>query len=116
MPVNTGSILDSKTRTSLSTQVLIYVNGEPVGAVQSLQIQQSRPLKAMQEVGTDGIIEIVPSGATTYSISLVPDDTVNVPGVVKEWTLYPGLVDVSIVPPVAANWALLPKSVHPSGV
>ena len=69
MPVNTGSILDSKTRTSLSTQVLIYVNGEPVGAVQSLQIQQSRPLKAMQEVGTDGIIEIVPSGATTYSIS-----------------------------------------------
>ena len=69
MPVNTGSILDSKTRTSLSTQVVILVNGEPVGAVQSLGITQNRPTKPIQEVGTDGIIEIVPSGATTYSVS-----------------------------------------------
>ena len=31
----TGSILDSKTRTALSTQIVIMVNGEAVGAVQS---------------------------------------------------------------------------------
>ena len=69
MPVNTGSILDSKTRTGLSTQVLIYVNGEPVGAVQSFNVTQNRPTRSIQEVGTDGIIEIVPNGATTYSIT-----------------------------------------------
>ena len=37
----TGSILDSKTRTGLSTQVIIMVNNEPVGAVQSFQENQS---------------------------------------------------------------------------
>ena len=66
---NTNSTLDSKTRTGLSTQVLVYVNGEPVGAVQSLQITQNRPTKGIQEVGTDGLIEIVPSSATTYSVT-----------------------------------------------
>ncbi len=66
----TETTLDSKTRTGLSTQVLIYVNNEPVGAIQSFQITQNRPTKSVQEVGTDGIIEIVPSGATTYAISV----------------------------------------------
>ena len=65
----TKTTLDSSTRTGLSTQVLIYVNGEPVGAVQSFQLQQNRQTKSIQEVGTDGIIEIVPTSATTYSIT-----------------------------------------------
>lgn len=68
MAVNTGSTLDSKTRTGLSTQILILVNGTPVGAVQQFTVNQNRPLKALQEVGTDGIIEIVPNGASTFSL------------------------------------------------
>ena len=73
---NTGSILDSidvqgaKTRTSLSTQILIYVNDEPVGAVQSFQVSQSRSNKDITEVGTDGIIEYVPNGATKVDLTV----------------------------------------------
>ena len=70
MATATQSILDNKTRTGLSTQVLIYVSGAPVGAIQSFQINQNRQTKSIQEVGTDGIIEIVPSSATTYSITV----------------------------------------------
>lgn len=67
---NSGSILDSKTRTGLSTQIIIMVNNEPVGAVQKFSESQSRPLEPIKEVGTDGIIEIVPNGATTISLDL----------------------------------------------
>jgi len=66
----TKSTLDSKTRTGLSTQVVIMVNGEPVGAVQSFQVTQSRGNKRISEVGTDGFVEIVPSAQTTITISI----------------------------------------------
>lgn len=64
----TGSILDSQTRTGLSTQVLILVNNEPVGAVQSFEVSQSRGTKRLTEVGTDGTIEIVPNTAAQFSL------------------------------------------------
>lgn len=72
---NTGTIFDnpdngSKTRTGLSTQIIVYVEGEPVGAIQSFQESQSRGLKNITEVGTDGIIEIVPSSAATVSLTI----------------------------------------------
>lgn len=67
---NTGSILDSTTHTSLSTQVIILVNNEPVGAVQRFQIQQQRGHKRVTEVGTDGTIEIVPTRATEISLTI----------------------------------------------
>lgn len=66
----TGSNLDSTTKSSLSTQIIIMVDNEPVGAIQSFQINQSRSLKTVTEVGTDGIVEIVPSGATTTSLTI----------------------------------------------
>ena len=43
----TGSNLDSKTRTGLSTQIIIMVNNEPVGAVQNFQCSQSRTNKTI---------------------------------------------------------------------
>ncbi len=73
---NTGTIFDSatvegaKTRTALSTQVVITVNGEPVGAVQSFQEQQRKQLAKVREVGTDGTIEIVPQSATDFSLTV----------------------------------------------
>lgn len=66
----TGSILDSTTRTALSTQIIIMVNNEPVGAVQSFAEKQDRSNKRISEVGTDGIIEIVPAEATKISLTI----------------------------------------------
>ena len=73
---NTATLFDSaavtgaKTRTGLSTQIIVYVNGEPVGAIQSFQEQQTRGLKSISEVGTDGLIEIVPQSSTTFSLTV----------------------------------------------
>lgn len=66
----TGSNLDSTTKSSLSTQIIIMVENEPVGAIQSFQEQQSRNIKQVTEVGTDGIVELVPSGPTTVSLTI----------------------------------------------
>ena len=66
----TGSTLDSTTRAGLSTQIIVMVNNEPVGAVQQFRINQQRTLKEITEIGTDGIIEIVPTAANRVSISV----------------------------------------------
>lgn len=66
----TGSNLDSTTKSSLSTQIIIMVENEPVGAIQQFQEQQSRNIKPITEVGTDGIVELVPSGATSVSLTI----------------------------------------------
>lgn len=66
----TGSILDSTTRTALSTQIIIMVNNEPVGAVQSFGEDQSRTNKRIAEVGTDGTIEIVPQSPTNITLTV----------------------------------------------
>jgi hypothetical protein len=66
----TGSILDSTTRTALSTQILILVNNEPVGAVQSFEESQQRQVKRILEVGTDGTVEAVPERPAEISLSV----------------------------------------------
>ena len=66
----TGSILDSTTRTALSTQILIMVGNEPVGAVQTFSESQSRSAKRITEIGTDGTIEIVPESAATFTLRI----------------------------------------------
>ena len=73
---NTGTLFDNpavegaKTRTGLSTQIVITVNGEPVGAVQSFQEGQQRGNKRINEVGTDGVIEIVPQSSATVTLTV----------------------------------------------
>lgn len=64
----TGSILDSKTRTALSTQIIIMVNNVAVGAVQNFSESQGRDVKRIFEIGTDGTIEIVPDSPAKFSI------------------------------------------------
>lgn len=66
----TGSSLDSTTKTSLSTQIIIMVNNEPVGAIQSFNETQSRQNKKIQEVGTDGFIEVVPNTAAGVTLTI----------------------------------------------
>jgi len=62
----TGSILNSRIHTGLSTQIVVKVNTETVGAIQRLQITQTRNLERVKELGLDGILEVVPRQATEY--------------------------------------------------
>lgn len=66
----TGSQQTSKIQAGLSTQIIIEVNNKPVGAIQTLTATQTRPLGEITEIGTDGIIEIVPNGATKTNINV----------------------------------------------
>ncbi len=66
----TGSILDSTTHTALSTQMIIMVNNEPVGALQNFSISQTRSNKRIGEIGTAGTIEIVPDGRADVTLQV----------------------------------------------
>jgi hypothetical protein len=71
---NTGSQIErvndqGQTTTGLSTQIVIKVANQPVGALQRLTISQNRPLARIREIGVDGVIEIVPQGATEYELT-----------------------------------------------
>jgi hypothetical protein len=62
----TGSTLNSSISTGLSTQIIIKVGTETIGAVQRLQVTQTRNLERIKEVGLDGILEIVPRQPTEF--------------------------------------------------
>jgi hypothetical protein len=60
----------NKTSTAISPHILILVNGRPVGAIQTLDITESRgSIKMVDEVGTDGHIDSVPNGSTNISVT-----------------------------------------------
>lgn len=65
----TGSQLDSRISTGLSTQIVVKVSNMVVGAIQDLTIQHTRNVQTVTEVGTDGVIEAVPNQATVYNIT-----------------------------------------------
>ena len=58
------------THTGLSTQVIIMVGNFPVGAIQELVINQNRSFKRLNEIGTDGVVEIVPTTPTAVNVSV----------------------------------------------
>lgn len=65
---NTGSTLYSnRTGVSLSTQVIIYADGIPVGAVTKLSVTESRGIQMIHEVGTDGNIDSAPNSPVKIS-------------------------------------------------
>lgn len=57
----------NKTSTAISTNIIILVNDTPVGAVQSLAINEKRPIKMIDEVGTDGHVDSVPNQSTSIT-------------------------------------------------
>ena len=57
----------NKTSTSISTHMIIMVNDKPVGAIKTLSIQESRDVKMIDEVGTDGHIDSVPTRSTNIT-------------------------------------------------
>src|ERR1700683_3981139 len=68
---STGSIIEvnghNTTQTAVSTNILITVGPNPVGAVQTLQVKEARSLKMINEVGTDGHIDSVPNQSTNIT-------------------------------------------------
>lgn len=58
---------ENKTSTALSTNIIIRVNDRPVGAIQQLTVNEKRPVKMIDEVGTDGHIDSTPNGSTSIS-------------------------------------------------
>lgn len=69
---NTQSIIEdqdgrNRTGTSVSTNIIIEVDGNPVGAIKSLNVDESRTITQIDEVGTDGHIDSVPSKSTNIS-------------------------------------------------
>jgi hypothetical protein len=66
---NTGTLLGpGRTNSGLSTQIIIKVDGQAVGALQELTVDQARGLQRVTEIGTDGVIEIVPNKAAEYNL------------------------------------------------
>jgi len=66
---NTGSILEAsggfnRTGTAVSTQIIIEVDGNAIGAIQNLTINETRQIAMIDEVGTDGHIDSVPMKST----------------------------------------------------
>jgi hypothetical protein len=57
----------NRTGTSLSTNIVIKVNGVAVGAIQSISISEDRSVKMINELGTDGSIDSAPSESTKFS-------------------------------------------------
>jgi len=76
MPRNTGTHLsdahgNNRTATHLSTNIIIVVDGNPIGAIQTLDISEERGggIKMIDELGTDGHIDSSPHQSTNYSIT-----------------------------------------------
>lgn len=68
---NTGTQFDGqRTNSGLSTQIIVKVNNIAVGALQNFTVNQARPLKRINEIGTDGNIEIVPQSSPTYDLAV----------------------------------------------
>jgi hypothetical protein len=69
--LNTQSIISNNgndnTNVALSTFIIIQVNGNPVGAIQDLTVNEVRSIKMVDEVGTDGHIDSAPIQSTNIS-------------------------------------------------
>lgn len=66
----TGSTLQSNISTSLSTQIVVKVGSDTVGAIQTLEVRQNRPLTRLVELGLDGTLEIVPTQRTEVTLTV----------------------------------------------
>ena len=69
---NTGSIIkrpdgNDATFTGLSTNIVIRVGPNAIGAIQKLDVQEQRAVTFISEVGTDGAIDSAPNSSTKYS-------------------------------------------------
>jgi hypothetical protein len=66
----TGSLLQSRINSGLSTNIKIKVGNATVGAIQRLQINQTRDVAMWEEVGTDGKVDSHHKGAANVNLSV----------------------------------------------
>lgn len=66
----TGSTLQSNISAGLSTQIVVKVGSDTVGALQSLEVRQNRPLTRIVELGLDGTLEIVPTQRAEVTLNV----------------------------------------------
>jgi hypothetical protein len=52
------------TRTGISTEIIIQVDGNAIGAIQNISYKEARSIHMIDEVGTDGHIDSVPQKST----------------------------------------------------
>lgn len=57
----------NKTSTSISTNIIIMVENRAVGAIQTMTINESREIKQVDELGTDGHVDSVPNKSTNIT-------------------------------------------------
>lgn len=75
-PAVTSPLHDKKIQVGLSTQIIIEAQNSVdnsfrvVGAIQNLTPTETRPLTRIGEVGTDAVIQIVPTGFTTITLEV----------------------------------------------
>ena len=69
--LQTGSVIENNGRdatfTGISTNIVIKVGAYAVGAIQSISITEQRNITMVDEVGTDGHIDSVPTKSTDIS-------------------------------------------------
>ncbi len=66
-PITGTKFTENGTGVALSTLIVIKVNGNPVGALQNLSIDESRNIETFDEIGTDGHIDSSPTRSTDVS-------------------------------------------------
>jgi hypothetical protein len=69
LPLQTGSIIlgpngRDATFSAISTNIVVKVGGNAIGAIKQIQITESRTIGMVDEVGTDGHIDSVPTKST----------------------------------------------------
>lgn len=68
---NTGSIIEGPggrdaTFTGISTNIVVRIGATAVGAIQKISVNEKRTVQPVDEVGTDGHIDSVPTKSTDY--------------------------------------------------
>ena len=59
----------NRTGTHLSTNIIIAIGAQPIAAVKSLSVTETRAVAKIAEVGTDGLIDSAPSASAEFSVS-----------------------------------------------
>lgn len=75
MPRFTGTVVtdaegNNATKSHLSTNIIIMVGPNPIGAIQQLEVTEARgQITMVDEVGTDGHIDSAPTRSTNYNVT-----------------------------------------------
>lgn len=107
----TGSIIDNNgqdsTRTQISTNIVIQIDGTSVGAVQNLTVREQRQIQTIDEVGTDGHIDSVPIKSTdiTCDCSRINFDLLYLPTAFSRGFLHIGSQRIPFDIVILDQWA-----------